>query len=583
MKAKEIRELFLNYFKEKNHEIIESAKVIPDGDSSVLFTTAGMQQLVPYLMGQEHPKGDKLASYQKCIRTNDIDEVGDNTHLTFFEMLGNWSLGSYFKEESIKMSYEFLTKKLGIPKEKISVTVFEGDENAPRDLEAFEIWKSVGIEEERIFFLGKSENWWGPGDTGPCGPDTEIFYDTGKPKCSEHCNPSCDCGKYIEIWNNVFMEYNKTEEGYSKLKKQNVDTGMGLERMSMLLQGFKTPFELEMFVPVMEYLKLNAKKDLIESRRIISEHLRTASIIIADGAMPSNVDSGYVLRRLIRRSIRHLRKIEVDLEKLPEIISIIIDANKELYKELAENEAKIKEVILSERDKFEKTLVKGEKELYKMVEKYNLKETKEMSVELAFKLYETHGLPIEITSEYAQELGIHVDTEKLSELFKEHQAKSRIGSEQKFKGGLANQNEMTIKYHTATHLLHKALQMVLGEHALQKGSNITEERLRFDFSNPEKLTQEQLNEVTKIVNEQIAKGLEITKIETTVEEAKKQGAIGLFTDKYGDKVTMYKIGDFSLELCGGPHVKNTKELGTFQIIKEEASSKGVRRIKAKLI
>lgn len=583
MKAKEIRELFLNYFKEKNHEIIESAKVIPDGDSSVLFTTAGMQQLVPYLMGQEHPKGDKLASYQKCIRTNDIDEVGDNTHLTFFEMLGNWSLGSYFKEESIKMSYEFLTKKLGIPKEKISVTVFEGDENAPRDLEAFEIWKSVGIEEERIFFLGKSENWWGPGDTGPCGPDTEIFYDTGKPKCSEHCNPSCDCGKYIEIWNNVFMEYNKTEEGYSKLKKQNVDTGMGLERMSMLLQGFKTPFELEMFVPVMEYLKLNAKKDLIESRRIISEHLRTASIIIADGAMPSNVDSGYVLRRLIRRSIRHLRKIEVDLEKLPEIISIIIDANKELYKELAENEAKIKEVILSERDKFEKTLVKGEKELYKMVEKYNLKETKEMSVELAFKLYETYGLPIEITSEYAQELGIHVDTEKLSELFKEHQAKSRIGSEQKFKGGLANQNEMTIKYHTATHLLHKALQMVLGEHALQKGSNITEERLRFDFSNPEKLTQEQLNEVTKIVNEQIAKGLEITKIETTVEEAKKQGAIGLFTDKYGDKVTMYKIGDFSLELCGGPHVKNTKELGTFQIIKEEASSKGVRRIKAKLI
>lgn len=583
MKAKEIRELFLNYFKEKNHEIIESAKVIPDGDSSVLFTTAGMQQLVPYLMGQEHPKGDKLASYQKCIRTNDIDEVGDNTHLTFFEMLGNWSLGSYFKEESIKMSYEFLTKKLGIPKEKISVTVFEGDENAPRDLEAFEIWKSVGIEEERIFFLGKSENWWGPGDTGPCGPDTEIFYDTGKPKCSEHCNPSCDCGKYIEIWNNVFMEYNKTEEGYSKLKKQNVDTGMGLERMSMLLQGFKTPFELEMFVPVMEYLKLNAKKDLIESRRIISEHLRTASIIIADGAMPSNVDSGYVLRRLIRRSIRHLRKIEVDLEKLPEIISIIIDANKELYKELAENEAKIKEVILSERDKFEKTLVKGEKELYKMVEKYNLKETKEMSVELAFKLYETYGLPIEITSEYAQELGIHVDTEKLSELFKEHQAKSRIGSEQKFKGGLANQNEMTIKYHTATHLLHKALQMVLGEHALQKGSNITEERLRFDFANPEKLTQEQLNEVTKIVNEQIAKGLEITKIETTVEEAKKQGAIGLFTDKYGDKVTMYKIGDFSLELCGGPHVKNTKELGTFQIIKEEASSKGVRRIKAKLI
>lgn len=583
MKAKEIRELFLNYFKEKNHEIIESAKVIPDGDSSVLFTTAGMQQLVPYLMGQEHPKGDKLASYQKCIRTNDIDEVGDNTHLTFFEMLGNWSLGSYFKEESIKMSYEFLTKKLGIPKEKISVTVFEGDENAPRDLEAFEIWKSVGIEEERIFFLVKSENWWGPGDTGPCGPDTEIFYDTGKPKCSEHCNPSCDCGKYIEIWNNVFMEYNKTEEGYSKLKKQNVDTGMGLERMSMLLQGFKTPFELEMFVPVMEYLKLNAKKDLIESRRIISEHLRTASIIIADGAMPSNVDSGYVLRRLIRRSIRHLRKIEVDLEKLPEIISIIIDANKELYKELAENEAKIKEVILSERDKFEKTLVKGEKELYKMVEKYNLKETKEMSVELAFKLYETYGLPIEITSEYAQELGIHVDTEKLSELFKEHQAKSRIGSEQKFKGGLANQNEMTIKYHTATHLLHKALQMVLGEHALQKGSNITEERLRFDFSNPEKLTQEQLNEVTKIVNEQIVKGLEITKIETTVEEAKKQGAIGLFTDKYGDKVTMYKIGDFSLELCGGPHVKNTKELGTFQIIKEEASSKGVRRIKAKLI
>lgn len=585
MKTKEIRELFLKHFEENGHNIIESAKVIPDGDSSVLFTTAGMQPLVPYLMGKEHPKGNKLADYQKCIRTNDIEEVGDNRHLTFFEMLGNWSLGAYFKEEAIKLSYDFLTNKLGIDPKRLSVTVFEGDNDAPRDMVAFDAWRKVGIPEDRIFFFGKEDNWWIAGDTGPCGPDTEIFFDTKKDtKCTNtNCNPSCDCGRFIEIWNNVFMEYYKDENGnYSKLEKQNVDTGMGLERISMLMQGKETPFELEMFETVMTYLSENSTNDLIESRRIVSEHLRTSSIIIADGGMPSNVDSGYILRRLIRRSIRHIRKLGIDLENLTEIINLVIDSNSMLYSELEENKERIINVIVAEKDKFLKTLVRGEKEFEKLVEKKKINESKQMLAEDAFKLYETYGLPIEITAELASELGIDIDTKKLDELFKNHQEKSRQGSEKKFKGGLANTNEQTVKYHTATHLLHKALQIVLGDHATQRGSNITEERLRFDFNNEEKVTKEQLEEVERIVNEKIKEGLVVTNSEMTVEEAKAIGAMGLFTNKYEDVVSVYSIGDFSIEICGGPHVTNTNVLGKFKIEKEEASSKGVRRIKAKL-
>ena len=583
MNSLEIRNKFINYFKRNEHNQIESAPVIPDGDSSVLFTTAGMQQLVPYLLGKEHPKGGKLVDYQKCIRTNDIEEVGDNRHLTFFEMLGNWSLGTYFKKESIKYSFEFLTQELGIPKEKISVTCFEGDEDSPKDLEAFEAWKSLGIPEERIYFFGKEDNWWIAGETGPCGPDTEIFYDNGKEKCSENCNPSCDCGKYIEIWNNVFMEYYKDENGYTKLKKQNVDTGMGLERISMLMQGFSTPFELEMFSKVMSYLEKEAKLDYIESRRIVSEHLRTASIIIADGGVPSNVDRGYILRRLIRRAVRHLRKMEIDLEKLTEVVNLVIDSNRDMYKEMEENRDKIINTIVSEKDKFIKTLIKGEKEFEKVCQKTNAEETKQLSPENAFKLYETYGLPIEITVELAKDKGIFVDETKLDELFKKHQELSRAGSEKKFKGGLANQNEQTVKYHTATHLLHKSLQVVLGDHALQRGSNITEERLRFDFAHPEKMTQEEILKVENLVNEMISKNLEVTNSEMTVKEAKEIGAIGLFTDKYDEKVSVYSIGDFSIEICGGPHVKNTNVLGKFKIQKEESSSKGVRRIKAILI
>lgn len=585
MKTKEIRELFLKHFEENGHNIIESAKVIPDGDSSVLFTTAGMQPLVPYLMGKEHPKGNKLADYQKCIRTNDIEEVGDNRHLTFFEMLGNWSLGAYFKEDAIRLSYDFLINKLGIDPKRLSVTVFEGDNDAPRDMVAFDAWRKVGIPEDRIFFFGKEDNWWIAGDTGPCGPDTEIFFDTRKDtKCTNtNCNPSCDCGRFIEIWNNVFMEYYKDENGnYSKLEKQNVDTGMGLERISMLMQGKETPFELEMFEPVMTYLSENSTNDLIESRRIVSEHLRTSSIIIADGGMPSNVDSGYILRRLIRRSIRHIRKLGIDLENLTDIINLVIDSNSMLYSELEENKERIINVIVAEKDKFLKTLVRGEKEFEKLVEKKKINESKQMLAEDAFKLYETYGLPIEITAELASELEIDIDTKKLDELFKNHQEKSRQGSEKKFKGGLANTNEQTVKYHTATHLLHKALQIVLGDHATQRGSNITEERLRFDFNNEEKVTKEQLEEVERIVNEKIKEGLVVTNSEMTVEEAKAIGAMGLFTNKYEDVVSVYSIGDFSIEICGGPHVTNTNVLGKFKIEKEEASSKGVRRIKAKL-
>lgn len=585
MNSLEIRNKFINYFIKNNHKQVDSAPVIPEGDSSVLFTTAGMQQFVPYFLGENHPKGDKLVDYQKCLRTNDIDEVGDNRHLTFFEMLGNWSIGSYFKEEAIKYSYEFLTKELNIDPDKLSVTCFIGDEDSPKDLVAFEAWKAVGIPEDRIYFFGKDDNWWIAGETGPCGPDTEIFYDTGKEACGENCDPSCDCGKYIEIWNNVFMEYYKDENGYRKLTRKNVDTGMGLERISMLLQGLETPFDLEMFKPTMEFLKENAKNDLIESRRIVSEHLRTACIIIADGGMPSNIDRGYVLRRLIRRSIRHLRKLEVDFEKLTMLINVIIDANMGLYKEMDKEREKITSVISSEKDKFLKTLIRGEKEFEKIVNRENLIEKKEMKAETAFKLYETYGLPIEITVELAKDEGISVDTDKLNELFKHHQELSRAGSEKKFKGGLANTNEQTIKYHTATHLLHKSLQEILGKHATQKGSNITEERLRFDFAHPEKMTKEEIQKVEDLVNEKIKEGLTVTRSEMTVEEAKNIGAMGLFEDKYkslGDKVSVYSMGDFSIEICGGPHVTNTNTLGRFKIEKEESSSKGVRRIKAKL-
>ena len=581
MKAIEIRNKYLNFFKNHGHVVIPSAPLIPENDPSVLFTTAGMQPLVPYLLGEPHPAGTRLTDYQKCVRTNDIDEVGDNRHLTYFEMLGNWSLGDYFKEESIQMSYDFLTKELGIPVEKLSVTCFAGDEDCARDEVTASCWKKAGIPEERIYYFGKDDNWWIAGETGPCGPDTEMFYDTGKTKCSPECNPSCGCGKYVEIWNNVFMEFYKDENGkYSKLKQHNVDTGLGLERMTMLLQGKETPYETELFAPVMEKLVELQKVDNIASRRVVAEHLRSSMMIICDGGRPSNVDRGYILRRLIRRMVRHLNKLQIQLDELSSLIDLNIENLKEMYPALETNKEIIKSVILEEKDKFVKTLEKGEKEFVKEVGQVKEQGENIVPGKVVFRLYDTYGFPPEVTEELAVENGMKIDKEGFDKLFKEHQEKSRAGSEQKFKGGLASTGEMETKYHTATHLLNAALKQVLGSHVHQRGSNITAERMRFDFSHPAKMTDEEKQKTEDLVNEWIKEAIPVEHIEMKKDDAIKMGAEAMFIEKYGDIVSVYKIGDVSLELCGGPHVSNTSELGHFKIKKEESSSSGIRRIKA---
>ena len=586
MKAIEIRNKYLDFLKRHGHAVIPSAPLIPENDPSVLFTTAGMQPLVPYLLGEKHPEGTRLTDFQKCLRTNDIDEVGDNRHLTYFEMLGNWSLGDYFKEESIAMSFEFLTKELGIPVEKLSVTCFAGDKDCQRDEVTASCWKKAGIPEDRIYYFGKDDNWWIAGEEGPCGPDTEMFYDTGKPKCSENCNPSCGCGKYVEIWNNVFMEFFKTKDGkYTKLKQHNVDTGLGLERMTMLLQGKETPFDTELFKPVMDKLQeLAGENDSIESRRIVAEHLRASMMIIQDGGLPSNIDRGYILRRLIRRMVRHLRKLQINLNELGELIDLNIDTLKEMYPELHQNSNKIKSVIIEEKDKFEKTLERGEREFNKIVNRMKNEGQDTISGQDLFTLYETYGFPPEVTQDLAREAGLKVDTTEFDKLFKEHQEKSRMGSEQKFKGGLAGTGEQEVRYHTATHLLNAALKVILGKDVHQKGSNITPERMRFDFSCDHKLTDEEKKKVEDLVNEWISRGLDVKCEEMKKDDAIKSGAECMFIEKYPDIVTVYSIGNdketVSKELCGGPHVKNTSELGHFKIKKEEASSAGVRRIKA---
>ena len=583
MKAIEIRNKYLNFFKEHGHKVIPSAPLIPENDPSVLFTTAGMQPLVPYLLGEKHPEGKRLTDYQKCLRTNDIDEVGDNRHLTYFEMLGNWSLGDYFKEEAIAMSFEFLTKELGIPVEKLSVTCFAGDKDCQRDTVTAECWKKAGIPEDRIYFFGKDDNWWIAGEEGPCGSDTEMFYDTGKPKCSEGCDPSCGCGKYVEIWNNVFMEYYKDKDGkYTKLKQHNVDTGLGLERMTMLLQGKETPFDTELFAPVMNKLQELAVVDDIASRRIVAEHLRASMMIILDGGLPSNVDRGYILRRLIRRMTRHLRKLQINLDTLPELIELNIETLKEMYPELVKNKEKIVSVIIEEKNKFEKTLERGEKEFNKIAQKLEEQGKDILLGKDIFNLYETYGFPPEVTADLARERNLKIDNKEFEQLFKEHQEKSRMGSEQKFKGGLSGNGKMETKYHTATHLLNAALKVVLGKDVHQKGSNITPERMRFDFSCDHKLTDEEKQKVEELVNKWIEEEIPVTVEEMKKDEAIKSGAECMFIEKYPDIVTVYSIGDVSKELCGGPHVKNTKELGKFKIKKEEASSAGVRRIKAVL-
>ena len=581
MRAIEIRNKYLEFFKKHGHAVIPSASLIPENDPSVLFTTAGMQPLEPYLLGEKHPAGTRLTDYQKCVRTNDIDEVGDNRHLTYFEMLGNWSLGDYFREESIQMSYEFLTKELGIPAEKISVTCFAGDEDCARDEVTAECWKKAGIPEERIYYFGKDDNWWIAGETGPCGPDTEMFYDTGKPKCSPECNPSCGCGKYVEIWNNVFMEFYKDENGeYSKLKQHNVDTGLGLERMAMLLQGKETPFETELFAPIMDKLVDLQKVDNIASRRIVAEHLRSSMMIICDGGRPSNVDRGYVLRRLIRRMVRHMNKLQISLDELVTLIDLNVENLKEMYPALETNKETIKTVIIEEKDKFVKTLVKGEKEFSKEIDTVKQQNKNIVPGKIVFRLYDTYGFPPEVTEELAAENGMKIDKEGFTKLFKEHQEKSRAGAEQKFKGGLASTGEMETKYHTATHLLNAALKQVLGSHVHQRGSNITAERMRFDFSHPAKMTDEEKKATEDLVNEWIKEAIPVEHLEMKKDEAIRLGAEAMFIEKYGDIVSVYKIGDKSIELCGGPHVHNTSELGHFKIKKEESSSSGVRRIKA---
>ncbi|MDR0636036.1 MAG: alanine--tRNA ligase [Treponema sp.] len=594
MNAHELRSKYIEFFVSRNHAQIQGKSLLPDNDPTVLFTTAGMHPLVPYILGQEHPAGKRLTDYQKCIRTVDIDSVGDPSHLTFFEMLGNWSLGDYFKEEAIKMSFEFLTSPqyLGIPLEKLGVTVFEGDDTAPRDEESAAVWKSLGIPEERISYRPWSDNWWGPaGATGPCGPDSEMFIDMGKEPCGPDCSPGCSCGKWLEIWNDVFMQYNKTADGvYEPLTRTCVDTGMGIERTITILNGKKSVYDTDIFAPIIAAIEkasshtygIDAEKD--KSTRIIADHTRAATFILGDprGVSPSNVGAGYVLRRLIRRAVRHGRKLGIEGIMLSPIARVIIEQLSGPYPELAQNKAFIIEEFDKEEAKFLETLHKGEREFEKLLPNLLKDPRRLMSGRLAFKLYDTYGFPIELTEELAAEQGMTVNRAEFDDAFKKHQELSRAGSEQRFKGGLADQGDMSVKYHTATHLMHQALRMVLGDHVAQKGSNITAERMRFDFSHDAPMSSEELARVEAIVNEQIKRDLPVMMNVMSLEEAKDSGAIALFGEKYESQVKVYTIGDFSKEVCGGPHVERTGTLGVFKIQKEQSSSAGVRRIRAVL-
>ncbi len=646
LSANELRALFLKFFQEKGHSVIPSASVIPENDPTVLFTTAGMHPLVPYLLGQKHPQGTRLTDVQKCIRTGDIDEVGDMSHLTFFEMLGNWSLGDYFKKEMIPWSWEFLTSPewLGIDPDKLAFTVFEGDDDCPRDEEAASLWRSCGVKDDHLFYLPKEHNWWGPaGVTGPCGPDTEMFIITKKP-CGPNCSPACKCGAYLEVWNDVFMQYNKQKDGsFLPLSQKNVDTGMGLERTICVLNGKKSVYETDVFARILAKIEelsgkhYTAEDENTKAFRIVADHLRTATFIIGDprGIAPSNVGQGYILRRLIRRAVRYGMGLGLSEGFTAQVAEVIIDQYKEVYPELAQNAAFVLEQLTLEEGRFARTLKQGEKEFDKVLG--NLRRTREAMEKIladetlaaaeeavkthvlrpspdmlaaveavkagdiaavkrecaairdrlsmidgrsAFKLYDTYGFPIEITKELAAEHGLTVDEEDFAKRFEQHQATSRSGAEQIFKGGLADHSEQTTCLHTATHLLQAALRQVLGDEVHQKGSNITAERLRFDFTFGRKVTKEELAEVEKLVNEAIAAKAPITMEEMTVAEAKAQGAMGLFESKYGEIVRVYTMGKYSKEICGGPHASNTGDLVSFKIMKEEASSAGVRRIKA---
>lgn len=591
MTANELRSKYIAFFKSKNHVEISGKSLIPDNDPTVLFTTAGMHPLVPFLLGEPHPAGNRLTDYQKCVRTGDIEEVGDPSHLTCFEMLGNWSLGDYFKKESIAYSYEFLTGQdwLALDPRKLSVTVFAGDENAPRDDESAQFWKDNGMSEDKIAYLPAADNWWAAGPTGPCGPDTEIFYWVGDGYPPHGSNKGTDSKNWLEIWNNVFMEYNRVDEKtLIKLPKQNVDTGMGLERTITVLQGKTSVYMTEIFQPVIQAIENLAgitygndpEKD--KSIRIITDHARSSVFILGDpkGVTPSNVGAGYVLRRLIRRAVRHGKKIGIEKAFLADLAESVIANFKGPYPELHENAEKIKNELTAEENKFNETLRKGEAEFEKLLPNLMKNPAKIIPGRVAFRLYDTFGFPVELTEELASEYGLKVNREEFDEAFKKHQELSRAGSEQLFKGGLADNSEITTKYHTATHLLQQALTLVLGEHIAQKGSNITSERMRFDFAHFEPMTKEQIKKVEDIVNEQIKNDIPVTMEIMSLDDAKKSGARALFGEKYESTVKVYTIGSFSKEVCGGPHVERTGAIGTFKIQKEQSSSAGVRRIRA---
>lgn len=599
MTADELREKFINFFVEKGHKEIPSASLIPENDPSTLFISAGMHPLVPYLLGEPHPLGKRLCSIQKCLRTGDIDSVGDTYHHTFFEMMGNWSLGDYWKEEMIPWSFEFLTRVLNIPVEKISVTCFEGDSNSPKDEETALLWQKVGIPKERIYFLGKEDNWWGlAGGIGPCGPDSEMFFDTGNPKCGNDCRPGCSCGKYIEIWNNVFMMYNKTADGnLVPLKQKNIDTGMGVERTLAVLNGFDDDYKTELFWPIIKEIeKISGKKydDFRRDFRVIADHLKAAVFIADEGIEPSNTDQGYILRRLARRAVRKCKYLGINNVFGTSLVDSVVDIYQKDYPDLEKNKQRLIQMLSEEEKKFQIPLNRIDlyrtdlemaiknKVVKKIKETPILTEDGKASGSYVYENYQSYGVPPDLSQEVVKELNLELDQTGYDEAFEKHKATSRIGGEKKFRGGMADHSEQVTKFHTATHLLHVALRQILGEEVHQVGSNITAERLRFDFTYPDKLTDEQLEKVETLVNEKISENLPVTMEAMSLEEAKEKGALAFFEQKYSEQVKVYKIGDFSMEVCGGPHVNSTGEIGKIKIIKEESCGAGKRRIYAVL-
>ena len=586
MKINELRSIYLKFFKEKGHSVIASASLFPEDDPSVLFTSAGMHPLVPYLLGQKHPEGIRLTNVQKCIRTTDIEDVGDTTHLTFFEMLGNWSLGDYWKKEAITWSFEFLTSKkwLGFDPDKLSVTVFTGDEDSPRDDEAAEVWKSVGIPDERIYFLGKEDNWWIAGNSGPCGPCSEMFIEVDEmPKCGSDCRPGCHCGHFVEVWNDVFMMYNKSEDGkYTPLKQQSIDTGMGVERTAAMLQGVPSVFDTEAFIPLIEKIKeLSSMEEFSEDEdtqiRIIADHVRSAILIMADDRQvgPSNVEQGYIVRRLLRKAIHSADRLNIGTGFMIDLTDIVVDMFKDVYKEVERNREFIVKNLKGEEDKFRKTLTKALRRFDRIFQESNT-----ITGQDAFLLFTSFGLPLEMTRDLAEERGIAIDMEQFTKQFEEHREKSRTATKGKFKGGLADHSEEITKLHTATHLLQTALRKILGNEVTQNGSNITDERLRFDFTFSRKLTPDEVEQVEEMINDVIAQDIAVEQSFMKYDEAIAKGALAFFKENYGEEVSVYNIGEFSLELCGGPHVESTRVLGKFKIAKQKKIGAGIVRIRA---